>query len=194
MTFRSSSIAIARAVEAADPPPEQDEQRRRPGDVADARRERDPPRADVVERAVEHRVQEEVRRARRRRDPVRLQAEEGAVQHQHRAVEDEPGAERGERAGDDRCLRRRGSGRAGRGCARSARRARRSPTAAGMSKNAICRSPLLTVAAEPVHVAARREPRQRREEHGRDRDREHPLREHVDEERLLDRRRRERSG
>ena len=36
-------------------------------------------------------------------------------------------------------------------------------------------------------VVPGREARERGEQHGRDRDREHPLREHVDEERLLDR-------
>ena len=53
------------------------------------------------------------------------------------------------------------------------------------------RDPRATVAAKPAQVAARGEARERREEHGRDRDREHPLREHVDQERLLDRGRRE---
>ena len=56
----SPSSAIARAVEPADAPAQQDEQRRRAGDVADRRRERDPPRADAVERDVEDHVQEEV--------------------------------------------------------------------------------------------------------------------------------------
>ena len=44
---------------------------------------------------------------------------------------------------------------------------------------------------EAGQVAAGGEARERREQHGRDRDREHTLREHVDEERLLDRVRRE---
>ena len=42
----------------------------------------------------------------------------------------------------------------------------------------------------PAQVAARGEPAQRREQHGRDRDREHPLRQHVDAERGVDRGRR----
>ena len=45
--------------------------------------------------------------------------------------------------------------------------------------------------AEAVHVVARGEARQAREEHRRDRDREHPLREHVDPEGGVDRARRE---
>ncbi len=44
---------------------------------------------------------------------------------------------------------------------------------------------------ERVQIAARREPRKGREEHRRDRDGEDSLRQHVDEERLLNRRRRE---
>ena len=72
-----------------------------PAMLHDGGRERDPPGAEAVEGDVEHRVQGEVPERDDRRDPVRLQAEERAVQHQHRAVEDEPGAERGERARDD---------------------------------------------------------------------------------------------
>jgi hypothetical protein len=51
--------------------------------------------------------------------------------------------------------------------------------AAGTSRNAIC--------LRPLQVPPRREPGQGREEHSRDRHREHSLREHVHQERLLDR-------
>ena len=68
-------------------------------------------------------------------------------------------------------------------------------TAAGMSRNAIWRRPSATVLAEAAVVAGAARPdawrAERREENRRDRDGEHPLREHVDEERLLDRGRRE---
>ena len=74
-----------------------------PGDVADRGRERDAPRADAVEaRSRGSRSGTRLPSATAVGHPVRLQAEERAVQHQHRAVEDEPRAERGERGGDDR--------------------------------------------------------------------------------------------
>ena len=58
--------------------------------------------------------------------------------------------------------------------------------AAGMSRNAIWRSPEPTSAAEARPVAGGRAPRERREQHGGHRDREHALRQHVDAERLVD--------
>ena len=50
--------------------------------------------------------------------------------------------------------------------------------------------PVASGRAQPVEVAAGREPGQGREEDGRDRDREHALGQHVDAKRLVDRRRR----
>ena len=64
-------------------------------------------------------------------------------------------------------------------------------TAAGSEQERDLADAVRDGVGEPAHVAPRREPRERREEDGRDRDREHPLRQHVDEERLLDRGRRE---
>ena len=56
-----------------------------------------------------------------------------------------------------------------------------------MSRKPIWRRPIADVVPEARHVTASREPRKRREEHGRDRDREDPLREHVDAEGGVDR-------
>ena len=78
-----------------------------PGDVHERRRERDPPDAERRERDVENGVEKEVAERDRRRHPVVLQAEERAVQHQHRPVERQPEAERGEARGDSRRLWRR---------------------------------------------------------------------------------------
>ena len=163
-------------------------------DVADRRRERDPPHAEVVEGEVEDRVQDEVPE----RDEVGIQFDcrlkNARFSISIVPLKTRPGAERGERAGDDGRL-------AGRASAPRWKRMRMIgsastalTTAAGASRNAIWRRPLETVSANAAQVAARREARERREEHGRDRDGEHPLRQHVDEERLLDRGRRERSG
>ena len=179
---RPSSRPIRRAQEV--------EQRRRSGDVDERRRQRQPPHPEVVEGEVEQRVQEQVREGDDRGQPVRLQAEERPVQQQHRAVEHEAGAERGQRArddgglarvevaaleedADDRLSQRGADDRGGReqedDLAQTARHLR----------------------PEAGRVAAGGEAGERREEHGRDRDGEHPLREHVDEERLLNRVRRE---
>src|SRR5205814_10725415 len=81
------------AVYAAEPPPEEHEQRPRAGDVDHRGGERDPPDAEAVEGEVEDRVQEQVAERDRSRDPVGLEAEERAIEHEHRPVEDEAGAE-----------------------------------------------------------------------------------------------------
>ena len=60
-----------------------------------------------------------------------------------------------------------------------------------MRRKPICRRPVLDRGAEPVEVVAGGETRERREEHRRDGDGEHPLRQHVEPERGVDRRRRE---
>ena len=178
------------AVDAAEAPVQQHEQRDHAGDVADRGRERDAPHADPVEHEVEQRVQEEVAERDRRRDPVRLQAEERPVEHQHAPLKTRPALNAAsapattgvcarlpraalEEDADDRL----GEQRADDGGRDEQERDLPQAAADGL--------------AEGVHVAARRVARERREEHGRDRDREHPLREHVDEERLLDRRRRQ---
>ena len=63
-------------------------------------------------------------------------------------------------------------------------------TAAGISSSAIWRTPLRARAAKPVVVAARGVAGEGREQHGRDRDAEDALRQHVEAERAVDRGRR----
>ena len=112
--------------------------------------ERDPPGPEAVEGRVERGVQREVRERDRRRDPVRLQAEERAVQHQHHAVEDEPAENAASARGDDRRLRRRRSARAGRRSAMIGSASTALTTPAGMSRNAIWRSPSDSVSRKPA--------------------------------------------
>ena len=78
-----------------------------------------------------------------------------------------------------------------RGAGRSGSASTATTALAGRSRKPIWRSPSEIGRAEAVHVAARGEARERREEDGGDRDREDPLREHVDPEGGLDRARRE---
>ncbi len=174
----------------AEPAAKQQEQNRGAGDVHDRGRERDSPRPEAVERRVQHGIHEQVAERHERRDPVRLEAEEGAVQHQHRPVEGEP-----EREGRECACDHPGLGgvepsalvdeprdRLGEDGADDARRHEQErdlpqPEADGVS--------------ETRQVVAGREPRERGEQDRRDRDREHPLREHVEPERRLDRARRE---
>ena len=171
----------------ADSAPQQGEQCGRSGDVDNRGRERDPPHADAVEDQVEHGVQHEVRERDRGRHPVRLEAEESAVQHQHRAVEDEAGAERRERSRDDGRLSRR---------ERTALKQQaddrlgehRADDCCGCEQKRDLPQPGADRRAKAVDVPIRRVARERREEDRRDRDREHSLREHVDEKGLLDRR------
>ena len=178
-------------VEPADPAAQREEQHRHAGNVGERDRKGDPPHADPVEDRVENDVQREVRERDERRDPRGLQAEEAAIQHQHHPVEGEPDREGGERARDDVRL-------------------------VGLERAALVEQPddrlgendrdhrggdqeevdLADAAgdrvAETVQVTAGREPRERREEHRCDRDREHPLRQHVDAEGLVDRARSDR--
>ena len=150
------------------------------------RRERQAPDPERVERRVEDGVQAEVAERDPGRDPRRLQAEERAVEHEHEAVEDEAERERGERRGDGGRLRRRevaalvddADDRLREHRADDARRdeQERDLPDAGRDRP-----------AEAVEVGARREARERREEDGRDGDGEHPLRQHVEAERRVDR-------
>ena len=134
------------------------------------------------------RVEEEVAERDGRRHPVVLQAEERAVQHQHRPVERQPEAERGEARGDRGRLGRgeraalvdQAGDRLGQHCGDDARR---------HEQERDLPEPERARAPEAVQVVPRREARERREEHGRDRDGEHALRQHVDAERRIDRRR-----
>ena len=143
-----------------------------------------------VEGQVEQRVHEQVAERDDGRHPVRLQAEEGPVQEQHRAVEDEPGAEGGERRGHHRRLVRMpgaaleedADDRLGEHGADDRRRREQEHDLPEAQRDG---------GAKARHVTARGQPREGREEHRRHGHREHPLRQHVDEEGLLDRRRRQ---
>ena len=171
-------------LDVVEPAAHDDEQGSSPGDVHERRRKRDPPDAKRRERDIENGVEKEVAERDRRRHPVVLQAEEGTVQHQHRPVERQPEAERGEARGDSGSLWRRERstlvnqtrqrfGQNGGDDAGRYEQERDLPEPEG------ARPP------EAVEVVPRREARERREEHGRDRNRKHPLRQHVDAERLL---------
>ena len=117
-------------------------------------------------------------------------AVEAARQHQHPAVEDEPERERREAACDDRHV------------ALGERAAlvdeaddrlgeHRRDDRGGDQEEADLAQARADRGAEAVEVVARREPREGREEHRRDGDGEHPLREHVEPEGGVDRRRSE---
>ena len=165
---------------------EGEEQHPHPGDVRERDRERDPPRADAVEDGVERHVEDEVRERDHGRNPRLLQAEEAAVQHQHHPVEGEADREGGEGAGDD--VRLAGQERAAlveqaddRLGQDDRERGRGQQEEVDLAQAERDRVP------HPGQVAPGREPGEGREEDGRDRDREHPLREHVDPKGLVDR-------
>ena len=140
----------------------------------------------MVEGKVEQRVQEQVRERDDRGEPVRLQAEERPVQQQHRSVEHQPRAECGQRARDDRCLARvevatleeDADDRLGERGADDRSRREQEDDLPQTARH---------LRSEAVSIAAGGEARECREQHGRDGDREHPLGQHVDEERLLNR-------
>ena len=144
----------------------------------------------MVESRVERRVQIEVGECDRRRDPGGLEAEEGAVEHQHRAVEGETKRERRQHFGDDGCLARpevaalvdEANDRLGEHRREDARRHEQKCDLPQAEPD--CR-------AKTVEVTPGGEARQGREEHGRDGDREHALRQHVDPEGTVDRGRRQ---
>ncbi len=173
-------------LDAADAPPHQDRERDRAGQVGERHGERQAPDADPEERCEEDDVEREVAERDERRDPVRLEPVERPVEQQHPPVEDEPDGERGERAGDHRRLVR-GELAAlvdqarDRLCEHGRDEAGRDQQEADLADAGVDRP------AEPGHVAARREPRHRREEDGGDGHREDPLREHVEAEGEVDR-------
>ena len=123
-------------------------------------------------------------------DPGRLEAEEGAVEHQHRAVECQPERERRQRSGDDgrliggelAPLVQKPDDRLGEHGGDGAGRQQEEADLAQAERDRV---------PEAGRVATRRQAREAREEHGRDRDREHALREHVDPKGRVDRARRQ---
>ena len=144
-----------------------------------------PQMPELVERTVERRVQPEVAERDPGRDPWRLQAEEGAIQQQHEAVEREAERERSE------------SRRGRRGLSRSEVSAlvddahdrvskHGGEDTCGYQQECDLSDAGRDHVAEAVQVGPRGEPRKRRKEHGCNRDREDPLREHVETERRVD--------
>ncbi len=188
--MRSAESIVRAELQADQSTPQKDDERNRAEDVRDRDRERDPPGAEPVEGDVERRVRGQRAERDGGRRPGRLESEKRPVQHQHRAVEGEAEREGGERPCDDSCL-------AGFELAALVEETDdrlgeddRDHTCGNQQEGDLAQAGT-DHAAEALQVVASSEPRERREEHRRDRDREHPLRKHVDAEGCVDRARRE---
>jgi hypothetical protein len=167
-----------------------DEQHRRGDDVHGRGRERDSPDAEPVVDGVEQGVEGDGAERDRRRHPVRLHRIEAAVEDQHPAVEHEPDREGLEALGDDdRVL----GGELATLVDELDDRLRQHDRdeRCGNEQERDLPDPRVERPSQPGVVAAGRKASERREENGRNRDREDALREHVQAEGGSDRRRRE---
>src|SRR5262245_34872557 len=174
----------------SDAPAHHHEQHGRRDDVHGRRRERDAPDAEPVEERVEEGVEADRAQRDPGRQPGRLHRVEAAVEDQEPAVEEEPDRERLQALRDDHGVLRRELAALvdeldDRLREHDRHERRRNEQECDLAQAAVERAP------QPAHVVPCSESCERREEHRGDGDREDPLREHVQAERLVDRRRRE---